>query len=104
MYAIIVDGGRQYKVTEGQELVIDYRDASSGEAVTFDRVLAYSDGSQLNLGTPDLAGASVTAKVLGVTQGPKLTVQKFRRRKTFRRKTGHRQLFTKVQIEKISAS
>jgi large subunit ribosomal protein L21 len=101
MYAIIVDGGRQYKVTEGQELVIDYRDASSGDALLFDQVLAFSDGSQLQFGAPTLGGAKVTAKVLGVLQGPKLTVQHFRRRKTYRRKTGHRQLYTKVQIESI---
>ena len=103
MYAIIKDGGRQYKVTEGQELVIDYRDASSGDAVEFDQILAYSNGTQLSLGEPLLAGAKVTAKVLGVLQGPKMTVQKFRRRKTYRRRTGHRQLFTKVQIDKIQA-
>jgi large subunit ribosomal protein L21 len=103
MYAIIVDGGRQYKVTEGQELVIDYRDASSGDAVQFDHVVAYSNGTKLKLGEPTVGGAKVTAKVLGVLQGPKLTVQKFRRRKTYRRKTGHRQLYTKVQIEKITA-
>jgi large subunit ribosomal protein L21 len=102
MYAIIVDGGRQYKVTEGQELVIDYRDASSGDALKFDRVLAFSNGSQLSIGQPTLGGALVTAKVLGVLQGPKLTVQKFRRRKTYRCRTGHRQLYTKVQIEKIT--
>jgi large subunit ribosomal protein L21 len=102
MYAIIVDGGRQYKVTEGQELVIDYRDASSGDAVNFDKVVALSSGDQLQLGAPTLGGASVSAKVLGVVQGPKLVVQKFRRRKTFRRRNGHRQLFTKVQIEKIT--
>ncbi len=101
MYAIIIDGGRQYKVMEGQELVIDYRDASSGDALSFDKVVAFSDGSALKLGTPTVGGAKVTAKVLGVTQGPKLTVQKFRRRKTYRSKTGHRQMFTKVQIEKI---
>jgi large subunit ribosomal protein L21 len=103
MYAIIVDGGRQYKVTEGQELTIDYRDASSGDGVEFDQVVAYSNGSNLALGAPTLGGHKVTAKVLGVTQGPKLTVQKFRRRKTYRRKTGHRQLYTRVQIEKILA-
>jgi large subunit ribosomal protein L21 len=103
MYAIIVDGGRQYKVTEGQELVIDYRDVSSGDALQFDEVVALSNGSTLALGEPTVGGAKVTAKVLGVLQGPKLTVQKFRRRKTYRRKTGHRQLYTKVQIEKILA-
>jgi large subunit ribosomal protein L21 len=103
MYAIIKDGGRQYKVTEGQELVVDYRDASSGDAVEFDQVVAYSTGSELSLGDPVLTGAKVTGKVLGVLQGPKLSIQKFRRRKTYRRRTGHRQLFTKVQIEKILA-
>jgi large subunit ribosomal protein L21 len=103
MYAIIIDGGRQYKVTEGQELVIDYRDASSGDPVEFAQVVAYSNGSKLAIGEPTLGGAKVTAKVLGVLQGPKLTVQKFRRRKTYRRRTGHRQLYTKVQIEKITA-
>jgi large subunit ribosomal protein L21 len=102
MYAIIKDGGRQYKVMEGQELVIDYRDASTGDALAFDQVVAFSSGDKLQLGEPTLGGAKVTAKVLGVLQGPKLIVQKFRRRKTFRRKNGHRQLFTKVQIEKIS--
>jgi large subunit ribosomal protein L21 len=101
MYAIIVDGGRQYKVTEGQELVIDYRDASSGDSLEFGNVIAYSNGSKLDLGSP-IEGAKVTAKVLGVLQGPKITIQKFRRRKNSRRRTGHRQLFTKVQIDKIS--
>jgi large subunit ribosomal protein L21 len=101
MYAIIEHGGHQYKVEEGQELQIDYRDLSSGQQLTFDRVLAVRRDEGLVLGQPALAGASVTAEVLGVTQGPKLTVQKFRRRKTLRRRTGHRQLFTKVKIAKI---
>jgi large subunit ribosomal protein L21 len=101
MYAIIQDGGRQYKVTEGQELTIDYRDVPSGESIKFDKIVAYSDGSELKLGEPTLSGASVTAKVLGVAQGPKLVIQKFRRRKTLRRRTGHRQLFTMVKIDKI---
>lgn len=102
MYAIFVDGGRQYKVVEGQELAVDYREIPAGEAVSFDRVVAYSDGSSLKLGEPTLAGASVSAKVVGVAQGPKLIVQKFRRRKTMRRRNGHRQMFTKIKIDKIS--
>src|SRR4051812_25091493 len=102
MYAIIIDGGRQYKVSEGQELTVDYRQIPAGEVVDFDKVVAYSDGSSLQLGQPTLSGAKVTAKVVGVVQGPKLVVQKFRRRKTFRRRTGHRQMLTKVQIDKIS--
>jgi len=102
MYAIITDGGRQYKVEEGQVLELDYRDSSAGAELKFEEVLAYSDGSSLKLGQPGLSGASVTAEVLGVQQGPKLVVQKLRRRKNSRRKTGHRQLYTKVRISKIS--
>lgn len=103
MYAIIEDGGRQFKIEQGQELEIDYRELSSGEQVTFDRVLAVRDDSGLKLGQPTLAGATVTAEVLGISQGPKLTIQKFRRRKTYRRKTGHRQMYTKVKIAAIQA-
>lgn len=103
MYAIIVDGGHQYKVTEGQELVIDFRDIGSGEQVTFGRVLALG-GDSLKLGQPALQGAVVTAEVLGPVQGPKLVVQKMRRRKNFRRKNGHRQIFTRVRISKIEAT
>jgi len=102
MYAIIEDGGRQYKVEEGQELEIDYREISTGEQLTFDRVLAVRGEEGLRLGQPMLAGASVTAEVLGVRQGPKLFVQKFRRRKTFRKRFGHRQLLTRVKIGKIA--
>lgn len=103
MYAIIEDGGRQFKIEQGQELEIDYREITSGEQVVFDRVLAVRDDSGLKLGQPVLAGATVTAEVVGISQGPKLTVQKFRRRKTYRRKTGHRQMYTKVKINAIQA-
>jgi large subunit ribosomal protein L21 len=101
MYAIISDGGRQLKVEEGQQIDIDYRDVSVGQDVTFDRVLACRDDGQFKVGQPAVAGTSVTAEVLAVVQGPKLVVQKARRRKTYRRKTGHRQLYTRVQIKKI---
>jgi len=109
MYAIIVDGSRQLKVQEGQELEIDFRNLGAGQQVKFDRVLALGqdEGSDekggLKLGLPTLAGASVTAEVVGAGQGPKLFVQKMRRRKNSRRKTGHRQLVTRVKISKISA-
>lgn len=102
MYAIIAENGRQYRVEEGQELQIDYRDVSQGDAVTFENVVAYSDGSKLQFGMPTLGGATVTAKVVGISQGPKLSIQKFRRRKTYRRRTGHRQLYTRVRIDKIA--
>ncbi len=101
MYAIIEDSGQQFKVEEGQELQIDYRDVPSGSELKFDRVLAYRDESSLQVGQPLLSAVAVTAEVLGVSQGPKLYVQKFRRRKAFRRRTGHRQLYTKVKINKI---
>ncbi|MBN1908682.1 MAG: 50S ribosomal protein L21 [Pirellulales bacterium] len=102
MYAIIEDSGQQLKVEEGQVIRIDYREAATGEKITFDRVLAYRDDDGLKLGQPTLESGTVVAEVVGVEQGPKLTVQKFRRRKNSRSKTGHRQLYTQVKIEKIS--
>ncbi len=102
MYAIIHDSGRQMKVVEGQELDIDYRDVHAGDAITFESVVAVSDGSSLTLGKPILTGAKVAGKVVGIVQGPKLVVQKLRRRKNSRRRTGHRQLHTRVKIESIS--
>lgn len=103
MYAIIADGGRQYKVEQGQELEIDYRDASKGDELTFDQVLAVSGGEGLTLGKPTVAGATVTVEVIGPTKGDKIFVQKLRRRKNSRRRTGHRQLYTKVRVSAISA-
>src|SRR3989304_798389 len=103
MYAIISDGGRQYKVEEGQILDIDLREASVGDQLTFDRVLAYSDNDGLKVGRPVMKSASVNAEIVAVTQGPKLVIQKFRRRKNSRRKTGHRQLYTRVKVNKIKA-
>jgi len=103
MYAIIADSGRQFKVQEGQELEIDYRDIPQGEEVTFDKVLTVSGDEGVKIGVPSVAGATVTAEVLGPTKGPKLFVRKFRRRKNSRRRTGHRQILTKVRISKINA-
>jgi large subunit ribosomal protein L21 len=102
MYAIILDGGRQFKVEEGQLLDIDYREIPVGNEVKFDQVLAYRDDAGLQVGRPTLGSAVVTAEVMEVSQGPKLVVQKHRRRKNSRRKTGHRQLHTRVKISKIS--
>jgi len=101
MYAIIQDGAHQFQVEPGQELDIDYRELSAGAEVTFDRVLAYRDDDGRKSGRPTLESAKVTAKVVSTTQGPKLVVQKFRRRKNERRRTGHRQMFTRVVIEQI---
>ena len=102
MYAIIADGGRQYKVEPGQTLEIDYREAAAGDTLTFDRVLAVSGDDGFKLGRPTVDGATVTAKVIGDTKGEKIYVQKFRRRKNSKRRTGHRQKYTKVRIAKIA--
>lgn len=103
MYAIIEDGGRQYKIHEGQEINIDYRDATKGDKVEFGRVLAVSSDDGLKIGKPTVDGVTVSAEVLGVQMGKKLYIQKLRRRKNSRRRTGHRQMYTKIKIDKISA-
>jgi large subunit ribosomal protein L21 len=104
MYAIISHSGRQYTVREGDVLTVDYQaDAEAGAAIEFNRVLAVSGDTGLTLGSPTVEGAVVSAEVLGPQLGKKLIVQKFRRRKNSRRKTGHRQVHTKVRIDKISA-
>lgn len=102
MYAIIADGGRQLKVEEGQELDLAYRDVAKGEKLTFDRVLAIGGTDDVKLGSPTVEGASVVAEIIGTTQGEKVSVQKMRRRKNSRRRTGHRAMFTRVKIAEIS--
>jgi large subunit ribosomal protein L21 len=102
MYAIISDGNHQYKVEEGQELVIDYRDVPAGEKLKFESVLAIGGDGDAKLGSPLLEGATVAAEVIGPEKGEKLVVQKLRRRKNFRRKTGERHIFTRVRIGKIT--
>ncbi len=104
MYAIIVEDGRQYRVQEGEELIVHQREAEAGSTVTFGKVLAVAGPNGLTLGKPLVEGASVTAVVVGDVAGPKLVVQKFRRRKNYRRRTGHRQHYTKVRIEKIATA
>jgi len=102
MYAIIRDGNRQYKVEEGQEFLVDYRDVPAGEKVTFEKVLAVGGGDGgTKLGLPLVKGASVVAEVVGPVQGEKLIIQKMRRRKNFRKKTGFRSMFTKVRVGSI---
>lgn len=103
MYAIIRDGGRQFKVEPGQELLLDYREAAEGDTITLGDVLAVSDGGKLKVGQPALAGATVKADVLGPQQGKKLVIQKLRRRKNSRRKTGFRAIYTRVRIGEITA-
>lgn len=102
LYAIVVDGGRQYRVSEGQEVEIDFRHLAPGSELVFDQVLAVSKAGRLTLGKPMVKGAKVTAAVLGSVQGEKIFVQKFARRKNYRRRTGHRALGTRVRIGSIA--
>ena len=104
MFAIIADGGRQYRVQPGDTLWIDYRDgAEAGSTLTFDRVLLANGGGKSSIGRGLLDGASVEAEVLAPEQkGKKLEIQYFRRRKNSRRHTGHRQKYTTVRIKSIN--
>lgn len=103
MYAIIETGGKQYRVQEGDVLFIEKLAAEAGESVVFDKVLAISDEDQLTVGSPAVEGASVNAKVLGQGKDKKIIIFKYKSKKGYRRKQGHRQPYTKVQIEKINA-
>jgi len=102
MYAVIETGGKQYRVQKGERLRIEKLEVESGTKVNFP-VLLVSDGSQVKVGSPHVAGAAVTATVNGEEKGEKLTIFKYRRRKGYRRKTGHRQQYTSVQIDDITA-
>ena len=102
MQAVIVTGGKQYSVKEGDVLYIEKLNAEAETTVTFDQVLAVVDGENSKFGAPVVAGASVEAKVLKNGKGKKVTIIKFRAKKDSKSKQGHRQPYTKVQIEKIS--
>lgn len=102
MYAIIETGGKQYKVAEGDVVFIEKLAADEGAAVKFDKVLAVG-GDNTVIGTPVVEGASVDAKVLAQGKGKKVIVFKYKPKKGSKTKQGHRQPFTKVQIEKINA-
>src|SRR6476620_9706206 len=102
MYAMIRDGSRQYRDEEGKEVLIPYSTAPAGEKITFDRVLPVGGDGDAKLGSPLVKRANVPAEVLGPERGEKLVIQKLRRRKNMRRKTGERHVFTRVRIGKIS--
>lgn len=103
MYAIIETGGKQYKVQQGDELYIEKLDQEAGSTVNFDRVLGVQKESGFVAGTPLVEGAVVTAKVERHGKGRKITVFKYKPKKNYRRKQGHRQPYTKVVIENIQA-
>jgi large subunit ribosomal protein L21 len=103
MYAIIETGGKQYKVAEGDVLFLEKLEVAEGDSVAFDQVLAVSKGGNLVVGAPLVAGAKVTAKVEKQGKDKKIIVYKYKAKKNYRRKQGHRQPYTKVIVEKIEA-
>lgn len=103
MYAIIETGGKQYKVREGETIQVEKLVNEAGETVTFDKVLAVSNGEMVTFGTPFVKDATVEGKVVEHGKEDKIIVFKYKPKKNYRRKQGHRQPFTKVQIEKINA-
>ncbi len=102
MNAIIVTGGKQYKVAEGDVIYIEKLDNESGDKITFDQVLAILDGDKATFGTPVVEGASVEATVEKNGKGKKIRIFKYNPKKGYRKRQGHRQPYTKVTIGKIS--
>lgn len=102
VFAVIETGGKQYKVTEGDILFIEKLGVEDGEKVTFDKVMALSDGEKTTVGAPYVEGANVTANVIKSGKGKKILVMTYKAKKNEKKKKGHRQPYTKVQIEKIN--
>ncbi|MBN1344539.1 MAG: 50S ribosomal protein L21 [Phycisphaerae bacterium] len=104
MYAIIEDGSRQYRVSVGDTIEVDRRDLAEGqEAMAFERVLLVGQGADVKIGQPFVDGASVTAKVHGEVKAPKIDVVKFKRRKGYHVKQGHRQRYLRVTVTDITS-
>ena len=103
MYAIVKTGGKQYKVAQGDVLFVEKLEANEGDVVTLDQVLAVAGENGLTVGAPVVEGATVTAKVVAQGKAKKVIVFKYKAKKDYRRKQGHRQPYTKIVIEKINA-
>ncbi len=103
MYAVIKTGGKQYRVAAGEKLKIEQIPADVGQEITLEEVLAVGEGDQLQLGRPLVSGARVTATVVSQGRHDKVTIFKMRRRKHYQKHQGHRQNFTEIRIDAISA-
>lgn len=103
-YAIVEDGGKQYKAIEGGTIEVDHFVAEIGEQVDLERVLLYSDGETTTVGKPLVTGVKVQATVLDQVKGPKIIVFKYKPKQRYRVKTGHRQKYTRLQIDQITAN
>lgn len=102
MYAVVATGGKQYKVQEGQVLRVEKIDGDVGAPVTFDQVLMFNDGENVNVGQPVIENATVNGHIVEQGKARKIIVFKYKRRKRYRRKQGHRQQFTAVKIDTIN--
>ena len=103
MYAVIKTGGKQYRVTDGDKLKVERLPVEIDSDLVIEQVLAVGDGENIKIGAPLLAGASVTAKILGHGRSDKVSIFKMRRRKHYQKHQGHRQAYTEIQITTISA-
>jgi large subunit ribosomal protein L21 len=103
MYAVVASGGKQYKVREGETVRLERLAGEVGSTVSFEKVLLYSDGDTLTVGQPVLENVTVTGRIVRQDKARKVLVFKYKRRKRYRRKNGHRQQFTAVTIDSIQA-
>ncbi len=103
MYAVMVTGGKQYRVMKGETLRVELLDAEPGSTVDFDQVLLVGDGEKITIGTPVVDGAKVSAAVKGHGRADKVRIVKFRRRKHHRKQMGHRQHYTEIEITGIQS-
>jgi large subunit ribosomal protein L21 len=103
MYAVVVTGGKQYRVIQGETLRVEKLEAEVDSTIELNQVLMVGAGETVTVGAPTIAGAIVTAKILSHGRADKIRIVKFRRRKHFRKETGHRQYFTEIEITGISA-
>lgn len=103
MYAVIVSGGKQHRVVEGEVLKLDKIEEAAGATINFDQVLMVGTGADVKIGAPYVANSKVTAEIISHGRADKVTIIKFRRRKHYRKQQGHRQWFTEVKITGISA-
>jgi large subunit ribosomal protein L21 len=101
MYAIVDSGGKQYKVREGEILRVEKLAGEVGDSISFDKILMFSDGENVNIGTPLLEDVAVSGHIVEQGKAKKIIVFKYKRRKRYRRKRGHRQQFTAVKVDSI---
>ena len=103
MYAVVATGGKQYRVAEGDVLRVEKIDGDVGSQVAFDKVLLVSDGEKVKIGQPEVDGVTVHGEIVDQGKNRKIIVFKYKRRKRYRRKQGHRQPYTAVRIDRIEA-